>query len=461
MVIARPDRTRTSSSKSNPLHISYGASARRRMPRLIWWCSTILCGLLLLNVDGILEMAGFRGFLVFPMLGLCAVIILGSRDEVHHLKRSPASWTYLFVLGFLSIAMLSAVTSRYGNLDKALQRAGLPSYIASLLVLTSGIIIATRAVATGRFDALLKLFFWLCTAAAMSGYVLPVIPGIADYVTSVELSSESGRRAGAFGNVNELGLQSGYPIILGLVLSLRSRNVFWLVLGVSAGAMGVLASFSKSAMVMFVLLMMLVFWEGWKARSKSTTLGLTIGLMGLGAVLVAAYLVSAISQGTATFDLTPRQESRIRELYLLLTTGVLNDVTTTGRAGIWEQAINIWRSSPIIGCGLTTFGIVPGTEANAHNSVLVVLGESGVLGLSLFGAMLLAWLTSLWRCGQRDVRILGVGFLLTQFPLWMSGGQAMRRFSQYLITGCVLGLLVMALPPTSRQQKDGPLTTGG
>lgn len=173
-----------------------------------------------------------------------------------------------------------------------------------------------------------------------------------------------------------------------------------------------------------------------------------MALMGLAAVLGAIYLLIGITHGTISLGLNAQQQQRLEHLNRLLNTGVLDDEMTTGRTSIWVAGFNVWLESPLIGCGLDTFDVVPGTGMDSHNSFLVILGESGLLGFALFVAMLWAWLTSLWRCKQGDVRVLGIGFMLAQSALWMSSGQAMSLRGHNLITGCVLGLLVMSRLPT-------------
>ena len=402
----------------------------------------VLCVLVLLNGNSIAVMAGLpeRVFTI-PLLGLCVIVLIGLRDEVRFLRFSPSSWTYLFAFGFVSIAMLSSLTSLYGDPEAVFGDWGVLRYVASLLLLSTGFCVATRVYSERRLDSLLKLLFWICTIAAISAYALPAIPRIADYLT---FRDETNRLQGVFGNVNEMGLQSGYPVVIGLVISLRSRKAFWLILGSAAGAMGVIASFSKTAMLMLMLLMVLVAFEGWRARTLSPLIGWTVCLMGLLAVIVSIYLLSGTVHGTVNLSLDTEQQRRIEQLSRLLSTGIVDDETTTGRTSIWTEGLNIWLSSPLIGCGLTTFDRLPGTGLNSHNSLLVVLGESGLLGFALFLAMLFAWLSGILRCRQIEVRALGLAFLVVQSALWMSNGQAMSLRGHNLIAGCVLGLLVMA-----------------
>lgn len=60
--------------------------------------------------------------------------------------------------------------------------------------------------------------------------------------------------------------------------------------------------------------------------------------------------------------------------------------STIERIDCWSEAINMWRSHPVLGVGLGQF-----TEHHymtAHNSYLLALGELGYPGMVLFGAIL-------------------------------------------------------------------------
>jgi O-antigen ligase len=377
-----------------------------------------------------------------PLLVLCGLLLWWLRQEVRYLKFSPAVWTMTFALAFLSISLISGLISHYGKLQPTNGIWGLVRYAPSLLLLVTGFCFATRSYALGRLDALLQLLFWLSAIAAVSGYGFSLIPGMANS-TSFESDAE-GRAHGVFSNVNELGLQSGYPLLFGLVLFIRSEQLSWLLVGAGVAALGVLASFSKASMLMLGLLFLLATLEGLRAGRSSTYIRWTFASAGLAVLVGAFYLLRGSADPTSRLGLNSSQQKRVDQLERLLKSGKIDDETTTGRASIWAQGFNVWLESPLIGNGLTTFDKVPGVEMNAHNSILVVLGESGLLGLAFFGAMLGAWFTSLARCQFNEIRVLGTGFVIAQSALWMSSGQAMTLRGHNLVAGCVLGLIVMA-----------------
>ena len=161
----------------------------------------MLCLATLLNANGIAVMAGEpEAFLSLPLLGLAGAVLYGMRREAHYMARPPATWVYLFFAGFLGTGLLSAYLSPYGDPWRAIT-GGLRNHCASLVVGTGGYFAATHASTAGRVDSLLKFLFWPCAAAAVSGLVLPALPGIGD---RLDFSGTYGSRMeGVFTNVNE------------------------------------------------------------------------------------------------------------------------------------------------------------------------------------------------------------------------------------------------------------------
>jgi O-antigen ligase len=427
------------------------ASAVSEIPLAVRFCWGTLCLATLLNANGVAVLAGEpQGFLSLPLLGLVATVLYGMRHEARYMARPPASWVYLFFAGYLATGLLSACLSSYGDPWRAIT-AGLRNHCASLAVGTAGYFAATHASRAGRVDSLLRWLFWPCAAAALSGLVLPAHPVVGD---QLELSETLGNRMeGVFTNTNELGLQSGYPIVLGLVLSLRTGKTFWLAVGMASGAVGVVASFSKAAMFALALLIPYVGWVGWKARAKLRGVGWAALLTGVGAAFAAGFLLSGAVQGTSSLDLDEDQQDRLEAIYRFATTGTVDDDLTTGRVDIWHECIGIWLTSPTLGTGLSTFDVVPGLELNSHNQFLTVLGESGLLGAAFLALALCGTIAALRRIEPGPTRALALGFLLVQFPLWMSSGQALCLRDHNLVAGCVLGLVAAAMPKSAPTRK--------
>lgn len=96
-------------------------------------------------------------------------------------------------------------------------------------------------------------------------------------------------------------------------------------------------------------------------------------------------------------------------------TGVLNKGTASiqfsGRENFWKLAFDMFTSSPMIGHGINSFDVFFNQSgirdqyydfAGAHNSFIQILGETGVIGESLFIWMIL----SCFSMGVKNIKIL-------------------------------------------------------
>lgn len=140
-----------------------------------------------------------------------------------------------------------------------------------------------------------------------------------------------------------------------------------------------------------------------------------------------------------------------------LTTAVQQ--TVGSRWAYAQVALRIWLDSPWFGAGFGEFAYQsfvhaqPGdltTERHAHNIVLQVLAESGIVGLALLSAALFLWAKDvMWSICFRSalgrafitVLLIVAVFSFTEFPLW---------HAQFLmLTAAVMGMLPAAVVPVT------------
>ncbi len=131
---------------------------------------------------------------------------------------------------------------------------------------------------------------------------------------------------------------------------------------------------------------------------------------------------------------------------------IRHDASVGQRLELWQQAITVWLSSPSIGVGAFGFGptvyalesldLPRGTDIYAHNIVLQILAEFGLVGAGALVAV--ALLLTLWLIRARRQLSAHDAFLLLvvasiathsmlEFPLW---------YTYFLAPFCLaLGLL--------------------
>ncbi len=87
------------------------------------------------------------------------------------------------------------------------------------------------------------------------------------------------------------------------------------------------------------------------------------------------------------------------------------------RLVLWDKAIELYESSPIVGTGLNSFGVskIAGSWTSVHNLYLQTLAEQGIIGLMFLVAVMLAALATgikLLASGRTPMeKGLGLGFI--------------------------------------------------
>lgn len=122
---------------------------------------------------------------------------------------------------------------------------------------------------------------------------------------------------------------------------------------------------------------------------------LKIGLFACSAVCIVAVLSQFVPQISAVFE-------RFAEI-----SGGLDDAdATNGRSYLWERAIELWQSSPVIGHGWGTYryyweGRLDVATSTAHNVFLNLLAEVGIVGFLVFLVAAVPPFVGLWRAMSR------------------------------------------------------------
>jgi putative inorganic carbon (HCO3(-)) transporter len=283
----------------------------------------------------------------FPVLPLALALAFG----VWLVERSPKSFaapTYPLFAGFILAAMASVAVN--GWLGGAMEMLGLflPMLVAFTLV--------AHAARSGRNVIRLMVTIVLCS-------VVLVLHGI----EQVELGEGwtgmpvvAGGRiqyVGIFSDPNDLAMLFVCAVPMALLLGqqgglLGLRRLWWWLIA-AALIYGVYLSDSRGAFL--ALLVMLGVWI-WRRR----------GLLAAGALGTA---------GMAVLMLLP---TRLQELDA-------SEASAHGRIDAWYEGIQMFIGHPVLGVGVNNF-----TEYNyltAHNSFVLVLAETGIIGFTVWLAL--------------------------------------------------------------------------
>jgi len=286
---------------------------------------------------------------------------------------------------------------------------------------------------------------WL-TGALLLGSVLAALYGVA---VPVEADVE-GRLSGSFGNANDTAtaLAIGVALAGGLAFALRGRP--WLQFGATLGV------------PLCTVALFLTVSRG--------------GIVALIAVLVAGVLAAGSRRGPVTVAVvlsaiaaivyfSSFADSRARE-HLLAPDG------GTGRTDIWKVGWRMVEANPVLGVGAGNFAgssvhylLEPGAIARpdfivddpkvAHNTYLEVLAELGVVGLTLFLAIVFAAVAALVRAartfaavGDRELDILSRAVLVALVGFLTAALFGSREFSNQLWLLLSLGPALLGLART-------------
>jgi O-antigen ligase len=248
----------------------------------------------------------------------------------------------------------------------------------------------------------------------------PTLKFLALLRIDVDPSMSADRLSGIFGAHNlKLGvvLASMAPFPL-MIASERFGAVGWILAAFALGTVILLAG-ARAAWLTFTLVLLVQGWRlfGW----RRTCIGLAAGVCGL--LLLA------------TFGAPGKLEQRFVRTEAMFSGDVAGmDVALAGRVRIWGAAVCMIREHPINGVGAGEYreayaGCAPvladpppwgaGGALHAHQIVLEVLSETGIIGLLLWliGAALAI---RAWRWASANARaraiVPGLALAVTVFP---------------------------------------------
>lgn len=341
-------------------------------------------------------------------------------------------------LGFLAYVVsnfvLPAVTGQVPGLDAR--------FLVAPVVFTA--VYLARPLSPGRFVLTCKLTLGLFVYGALLAALLAPAKALAeDYQGFLPVLTS--RLYGLAGGATSLGAQAAAWLGLELVVPGRSRLR---PLHLSAAALALLLTQSKTAWGFTLVLLLLLAWRGAERRlfgADVDALGRLWRWLLRGATALAALGIGALG---------------LALLAGLGSTAADNIQTLTGRTYIWDTTLRIWWERPIFGYGVglwesQAFRDEHGRFAHAHNQFLQALGSAGLVGL----AGLLVYLRVAWRTAARAAPADPVPLLLLALTLVQCFTEAPLRHPYLLDPHTVLHLLLFAALVRATRDGETPAVT--
>ena len=196
----------------------------------------------------------------------------------------------------------------------------------------------------------------------------------------------------------------------------------WLVSSRS-GELGVAAAMGTSNLLWFLS----------RHRNKKLPLGGALA-MGIALLLIAAIFGSKL-------------ESFISNDILLLDDQYRGlDTGFTSRTDLWEIAASLWHDNPIFGVGYGQSTELMGMALYAHNMILVLLSETGLVGMTAFAVFNLRCLFNAKRALGNGHVLMGSTVIVVVVTYWVYGvfeGRAINAGNSF---SALFFLLTFATP---------------
>jgi O-antigen ligase len=332
-----------------------------------------------------------------PLLAGAIIGIIATLRSARPILSVPAARVLLLALAaYVLAALLSAV-------DAVVPHKSWSNTLAALRFLafaTGMLALASQALADGVGARRLSVLLSVAAAAP-----------IALWVADALLQAATGWSLGGPADADRLsGIFGADDLKLGPLLSVLSPLLLWPLLHGSRWRLGlcylavlivVLLAGARAGWVSFALVSLLLAWR--LARGSKRAL----------LAWVSAALLAGVVLASAGYQLSDAFKGRV-DRTLAASDGQL-DVALAGRLPIWRTAVQMFAAHPLNGVGVRGFRYAypeyaaaddpwvdhaRGTgAAHAHQIVLELLTETGLLGLTLW----LAAASVLWRCSRKTV----------------------------------------------------------
>ena len=255
-------------------------------------------------------------------------------------------------------------------------------------------------------------------------------------------STIPGRSSGLYSNVN----QSGAALVLGLILSYQVIPDRFKMAYVLITAAGVIPTFSRSAMIGWLLVVAYFFIRaGFRAQIRRLAILATICIGVLVSPLWGDIQQSLEQRGTLSLNIVERVQ--------FFTGGSQADDSTTERRAVAGRAWGMFGERPISGWGTGANGRIEGFDVGTHNIYLSMIVDHGAIGFFVIPFLLLS---VLWGLNRRSIDI-AVPWLLFVLTWGMFSHNVLEE--RYILLAVGLMTSVVAVNRTRPVSEPATLTS--
>ncbi len=333
-----------------------------------------------LNLNGVFSMAFDLGQAVSLVMLVTSLFLILRHG--HAARSAPLALFFLAIVSYLALAtiFLDPFEAVYEP-EKFYQ-----AYGGAILIVwgISGYVASLRpGFGLGTFLRFVRNSFLISAASVWAS------PVLYQFYVNLPLSAQQ-RMGGFFANPNEAAIASLLAVVLTLGMPFRLRVLQFALVLMASGA--VVLTFSKTAMSCLIIIL------GWFLFQRARSAMLFILPVAISLVVITLQDIDAILLAVTEneiVELDQGQKDRILAVGKILG-GEIDEHTTTGRTYLWQLvAEKAWDRFPF-GSGIgSAHNVVGGILENdvwqgAHNSFIMILGESGPLPVILLAASIVA-----------------------------------------------------------------------
>ena len=332
----------------------------------------------------------------------------------------------LFYVGFASIveANLSMAISHFNSI---------------FLVVVSAI--ATRKIVLSRgFPDFLKVLLIIMVLGAWTVFLSPFLAPVYEMHRKTEMINRVGRWMGFFANPNSTGMAGVCALavcLAGWTLDARSFKIKkYLPAVIAITGIGVMLTFSRSAILSFAVIGL--GFAFFASKFNRQTLGAMFCALTI--LLVSIWFFSG---GYENFKFSAAQLARIQSVEKIIE-GRAESSDLGGRLGGIQGGLHYWWKSPLIGHGLGSFHKMPVRYfggLGCHNTHVMVLGETGVIGFVPYLTFLIMFFINSWRLKSFPIRSLCISFFLIFLATGMVAHGVLEDRNYNILMGVCCGLM--------------------
>lgn len=363
------------------------------------------------------------------ILVLVTLVVRGLRSK-RDLSLIRPDRIELALIAWFAVALVSSVVAALNRVESL--------KILALLMLSSLALFLPRRLIADSPEKFEQVAGWALLALAFeSAYAsLAYLAHVFGPTISLSVNPATGQ-LDAYGTLwepNVLGAMAGAGAVGWAFLGPRYFKHPWI--GVAICLTACVAGFARAAWL--AVLVVIILALATPIRQRIDFMTLAVG--SLGATLMTAWILASDRLGTHT----PAAAGGV-------SSAVGNATDILGRLYQFAPVFTDLKQRPFLGGGIDSFGqrhVLAGVHEHLGNLGLLVLNDTGLVGLLVFAAFVVAIVLAVWRC-RENATVVGLAAMVTVIAITNQATETLELMITWLLIGLLLAAIDAAAPISS------------